>query len=390
MHTDPYLFPVTVVLLFLVFSSLILHYFKQSSVIAYLVSGVLIGPSGFSLVNDKVFLSHLGSFGVVLLLFFVGLEIEFKELLRNWKISVGGTVLQIIVTLLAILGLGNLFGWTVEKSIFFAFALSLSSTAVVIQYLKEKGEFQSKVGKDVLGILIAQDLALVPMLMVLGLFDKSANLESEIFLQVVGGLGLAGLLFAVSKLSTKKIKFLDVISQDKEYQILSALSFALGLSLISSSFHLSSALGAFIAGAIIRTFRQNHWVHESLEPFRIVFLAIFFCSVGMLVDFSFFKNEWIVVATLALLSLGINTFVNMVILKLLGRSWQESFYAGALLSQLGEFTFVMAAIAFNLKIIGDYSYNIVILIVFLTMLFTPLWIFLSRSTYKKFVELSNL
>ncbi len=384
MHTDPYLLPVTTILFFLLMSTVVLHYFRQSSVIAYLIAGVLIGPSGFSLVTDKSLMGHLGSFGVVFLLFFVGLEIDIKEILKNWKISLLGTFLQILFSLLVILGIGYLLNWTYQRAIFFAFAMSLSSTAVVIQYLKENDLLTTQIGKDVLGILIAQDIALIPMLIIIGLFDQAENQMAGVTTQLSGAFLLCFIVYLAQRNSDKKFKILNILKKDKDYQVLSALTFALGLSLLSGAFHISAALGAFIAGAVVRAFKQNAWVHESLEPFRVVFLAIFFSSIGTLVDLGFLQKQWPIVLLITVLSLLINTFINMFTLKLLGRKWRESFYSGALLSQLGEFTFVLAAIALNSGVINIFGYNTTLLTVFFTMLLTPSWISLANSLNRNF------
>lgn len=382
MHSDPYLFQITAMILFLLVCGLVLHFLKQSSVIAYLLSGVLIGPFGFELIESKALLEHLGSFGVVLLLFFIGLEIDPREIIKNWKVSFVGTFLQILISVGCLLALGRYFDWSLQRSIFLGFAISLSSTAVVVQYLKESGQMGTQVGKDVLGILIAQDVALIPMMIVIGTFSKSSIDFSELGMQAAGAAILIVALVLAIRFGAEKHRFLDLFKKDKDIQVLGALSFALGLSLFSGLFHLSSALGAFFAGAIVRAFKQNNWVHEALVPLRVIFLGIFFASVGALVDLNFLRSNILIISLTTFFALSTNTFVNMLVLKFLGRTWKESFYAGSILSQVGEFSFVLAAIGLSASLITSYTYNLIIIMVFLSMVLTPGWISLVARVTK--------
>lgn len=382
MHIDPYLIKVTAIIFFLLLSSIILKRLKQPYVVAYLIAGVLLGPSGLNIVDDVKVIEHVGSFGVVLLLFFVGLEVSPESIIKNWRVSCVGTILQIALSVGALFTFGSFLNWPLERSILLGFVISLSSTAVVVQYLKEKGELTSRVGDDVLGILIMQDIAIIPMLVILGILSQNTEAQNpSLILQLCGAVVLVASLFLSIRFGRENFKGLSLLKRDRETQVLAALTFALGFSLISGLFGLSTALGAFIAGAIIRAFKQIHWVHDSLESLRVVFLAMFFASVGLLVDLHFFAQNWQLVSGIVFVALLTNTVINSLILRLVGRSWQESLYSASLLSQIGEFSFVLAAIGLNLGIINKFSYDVTILTIFVTMILTPIWIGITRRSF---------
>ena len=345
MHLDPYLLKVTMILFFLLLSSLILKKFNQPYVIAYLLTGVLLGPFGLKLITEAKLIEHIGSFGVVLLLFFVGLEIAPETFFKNWRVSFLGTLLQILFSVGAVFVLGKFFSWSFERSLLLGFVISLSSTSVVIQYLKEKNEMETGFGRDVLGVLIAQDLYVIPMLLIIGSFAEKGTVHTpNLLIQMLGAAFLIALLIFSIKYGRENFKGLASLKKDKETQVLTSLTFALGLSLLSGLFGLSTALGAFIAGAVIRAFKQIQWVHEALDSFKILFLAMFFVSIGLMVDIHFFIQKWHLILPIVLLAFMTNTTINTFILKSMGRNWGDSFRSGALLSQIGEFSFLLVVI----------------------------------------------
>lgn len=141
---------------------------------------------------------------------------------------------------------------------------------------------------------------------------------------------------------------------------------------------LSTALGAFLAGLVVTAARETHWVHQVLEPFRVVFVALFFVSIGMLMDLGFLREHWVAVVSLAFVALVINTALNAGILRALGRGWGTSLYVGALLSQIGEFSFVLASVGRHAGIIGEFAYQGTIGVIALSIVLNPIWILIVR------------
>ena len=196
-------------------------------------------------------------------------------------------------------------------------------------------------------------------------------------LQLLGGVGLVLLcVFAARK--PAKLPFADWIRGDHELQVFAAGAVATGLALISGLLGLSTALGAFVAGVLIASARETEWVHRSLEPFRGAFVAVFFLSVGMLLDLPFLGAHWWKVLLLVGAVLLTNNVINAFILRMLGDPWRDSFYAGALLAQVGEFSFVLASVAYQVGLIERYGYLMTIAVIALSLALSPAWIGLMR------------
>ncbi|HAI97564.1 MAG TPA: sodium:proton exchanger, partial [Methylococcaceae bacterium] len=193
MHMEPFM-PVLFAIAFVTLvTGMILKRFKQPHVIAYLLVGVILGPSGLAVIADKDWVGQLGSIGVVLLLFFVGMEVSPKRLAANWKLPVIGTLLQIMVSVLFVAIMGYFLDWPFPRIVLLGFVISLSSTAVVIKLLQDWKELDTRIGQDVLGILLIQDLAIVPMMISIGLLGGEEFSPTVLILQLVGGSAIIAL-----------------------------------------------------------------------------------------------------------------------------------------------------------------------------------------------------
>ncbi|MDH3672740.1 MAG: cation:proton antiporter [Gammaproteobacteria bacterium] len=379
MHLDPAMPYVVGVVLAILVIGLLLRAIRQPHVVAYLVAGLILGPHGLGIVQDQETISRLGAIGVVLLLFFVGMEVSPKRLVSNWKVALIGTLLQVLISIACVWLLGIWLGWPIQKTVLIGFVISLSSTAVVLKLLQDWRELETKAGQDVLGVLLVQDLAVVPMLIIVSLMGDTHWETGAIVLQVIGGVGiLAFLAFLVIK-DTVHLPLAGWLKNDHEMQIFAALAVCFGFASLTAFFELSTALGAFAAGMLIGVARETQWVHRTLESFRVVFIALFFVSIGMLVNLDFLRDQWIKVAILVFTVLLTNTFINATILRLLGDRWRQSLYAGALLSQIGEFSFILAAVGLQVKIIVDAGYQLAIAVISISLLLSPIWISIFKS-----------
>lgn len=374
MHMDPIIPFITTVSLAVVLIGLLLHRIRQPLIVAYLLVGIVLGPHGLSYITDEVLINRMGSIGVLLLLFFVGMEISLTNLISNWRIAVVGTLLQIFISVFCIGIFGYFLSWPFSRILLLGFVISLSSTAVVIKILQEWNEIQSEVGRDVIGILLVQDLAIIPMLIIINLIGGKAVSQHEIILQVVGGILILGLLFWIAKRGEIKIPIVKYLRIDHEMQVFVALLICMGLALISDIFKLSAALGAFVAGIVVSSARETVWVHKSLESFHVVFIAFFFISIGLLLDLDFLFSNYYVIFFLVFFALITNTFINAFIMKMLGINWNRSLYAGSILAPIGEFSFVLAAVGFQSNLISNYSYQTTIAVISLCLLISPFWI----------------
>ncbi|MBB1487869.1 cation:proton antiporter domain-containing protein [Oceanospirillum sediminis] len=363
--------------------ALVLKILKQPHVIAYLIAGITLGPWGIGLVNDADLMNRLGAMGVVLLLFFVGMETDARQLARNWRLALIGTGLQIVSSFVLVFVLGHFLTWPFERILLIAFVISLSSTAVVIQLLQDKGLMGSRIGQGALSILLAQDLALIPMLIVLGVLGAGEVSDYTIIKQSLGTLLAIALFTFLVKARQVHLPLGQWLKGDKELQVFAALGVCSGFALISGWFELSTALGAFLAGMLIGAAKETQWVHHTLESLKVVFVALFFVSVGLLLNLEFLTHNLLVVLALVVLALMAKTLINTLILKGAAYSWRESVLTGALLSQIGEFSFVLAAVGFQAEMISDFGYQLALSVISLTLLVSPLWIGITEKIVKE-------
>jgi len=379
---DPLLSKFVILSTVIIVVGFVLQVLKQPSIVTYLIVGVLVGPYGFELVTDEVLITNLGSLGLVLLLFFVGMEINLPSLITNWKLSIIGTSIQIAVSVIIVWVLGNFFGWKINQVVMLGFVISLSSTAVIVKLLQERGELFSKVGNNVLGILIAQDILVVPMLLVMGYLGETKPAFTEIIKQLAGGILIVGIIIYILKRKRIRLPFVQYIKNDHEVQVFVAFTLCFGFSILTAFLGLSSALGAFVAGIILSSTKSTTWVYNSLHAFKIMFVALFFVSVGMLIDLQFLKDNAFILGILVLVVLSLNNIINVLVMYIFSKDWKISLYAGALLSQVGEFSFILGSTGYYSGIINIYDYQLVICTIALTLFISPMWISLSRKIIK--------
>jgi K+:H+ antiporter len=374
MHFDAALGVLVAVVFAIVLVAIALRAIGQPQIIGYLLAGVAIGPSGFKLLTDTETISRIGSFGLIILLFFVGMEASPKRLMGRWQIAVAGVALQIVASVGVAFLFGLTYGWAWPHVVLIGFVITLSSTAVVLKLLEDWRELETQTGQNMLVILLAQDLALVPMLIVVTLMNGQGSDATTLAAQLVGAVLLVGLTAWVVRRERIHLPFAKYLRADHELQVFAALLLCFGLALASGALQLSTMLGAFVAGIVVSSARETDWVHRSLEPFRVVFVAVFFVSVGMLIDVAFVAANLLEIAPLVAAIVGINTALNAAILKVLGSSARRSLYGGALLSQIGEFSFVLVSVGVTAGVIGERDYRLMISVIAMSLLLSPPWI----------------
>ncbi|MFT7486477.1 MAG: CPA2 family monovalent cation:H+ antiporter-2 [Candidatus Paceibacteria bacterium] len=378
MHMDPLLPMLVASIALVLLVAALAKRARLPHVVSYLAVGILLGPSGLHLFQDEVSIRRLGEFGVILLLFFAGMEVNLPKLVTGWKISILGTILQVLVSLGVVALLGWSLDWPMPRIVLFGFAISLSSTALVISMLRQWGEMETPSGIDALGILLVQDVAVVGMLIVLGMMSGETPQMSTLLLQLAGAVGILVIIVPLARGAQVWLPFGEVLRSDHELQVFAAFGLCFGLAWITALLSLSSALGAFVAGLVVAAARETDWVHRSLEPYRVLLVATFFVSVGMMLPLDELAEHWVALIAVVLAAFATNTLINAAILRGLGRSWRTSFYVGALLSQIGEFSFVLAAVGLQADVITLTTYQLVIGVIAGTLLLGPAWVALWR------------
>lgn len=374
MSLDPIMpvFVMTVTILALL--GITMKAFKQPLLVGYVLAGLLIGPFGLEFVTDTQTMTRIGGIGVILLLFFIGIAVSPSDLRSNWKVAIGGTSLQIICSTFAVIGIGELFDWPIARSVLLGFVISMSSTAIVMKLLEDGNQLDTPLGQDTFSMTLVQDLAIVPMILILTAMAGEKISGGTLTLQLLAGAAFVLVVSWLSKPRTIPLPFGHLIEKDHELQVLLTVAFCFGVGLISALMGLSSAFGAFVAGISLRVFKEVQWVENSLSGFRIILVALFFASVGMLLDISFLQKHWIEVFSLSLIVIVANTMIVTVILLLFRRPWRHSLQAAAMLSQIGEFSFVLAAIGISSGVISDFAYKMTISIIVITLAACPVWV----------------
>lgn len=379
MHFDPIL-PAVVGTTFIgLLLSLIFRHFKHPLVLAYIVTGFIVGPQCLGLIKDINVIETMGSLGVILLLFFIGMEVSPDKLRRSWRVSIGSTGLQIVLCVACVYLVGSLLDWSLQRIVLLGFVLSLSSTAVVLKLMQDSNELHSEQGQHVLGVLLVQDLAVIPMVIVIGMMDETGVQSDVIAMQVGAGIGVLLLVRWLLNQEHIEFRWLNKLKVNHELQVFGALLCCFGLALLSGLMHLSTALGAFVGGMLVAKMKDSMWIRSSLQAFHVVFIALFFMSIGMLLDVQFIVQNSTLLTSLLLMVLVGNTLIATFTLRLLHVSWTKSLYAAAMLAQVGEFSFILATLGRQSKLISDYGYHVTVAVIALSLFASPFWVALARK-----------
>ncbi len=383
MHGDTLIPVYTLIIFSILIIGLIFRSVRIPYVVSYLFVGIFLGPDGIGFVQDTLLLRQFEMIGLVLLHFFVGMEISLQELLKNWRIPIIGTILQIAVTVGIMFLLGMFLEWKLIRVLLIGFVISISSTAVVIRLLNEWNQQNTRVGRNVIGVLLVQDIALIPMIIILDLMQGKSVPVKDLALQFMGGGLLVIMIIYLLRKKEVHLPFISYFKGHKELQIFGALAICFGMVMATEILRLSPFLGAFAAGIYVRATRETEWIHITLEPFYIFFVAIFFVSVGMMLDLDFLLTNWGIILILVGMVFILNTAVNTGMMRLLGESWGQSLLGGAMLAQVGEFSFVILSVGGQEGIISDFTYQVILALITLTLILSPGWIAIFRILTRK-------
>lgn len=351
------------------------HKLRIPSIIGFLITGVLAGPNAFGLIKSEGEIEILAEIGVVLLLFTIGIEFSLKNLIKSRKLVFIGGSLQVILAAGLTFLIASLAGRPVPESVFFGFLVALSSTAVVMKVLQERAEVNKAYGRFSLGVLIFQDLIIVPMILLIPLLaGVSTEIGKDIGILILKVVLVMGLTYAGSKFFVPWMLHQVARTKSQELFLLTILMFVLAVAWFTSSLGLSLALGAFLAGLIISESDYSHHAFGNVIPLRDIFMSFFFVSIGMLFDFGFVVENAALVLIAVFVVLFLKTFITGMIAFLMGFPFKTTVLAGIALSQVGEFSFILAKMGSDYSIIDEKFYQVFITVSVLTMALTPFMI----------------
>jgi CPA2 family monovalent cation:H+ antiporter-2 len=358
---------------------------RQPAVVGYIVAGVVLGPTGLGLVSNTETVQVLAELGVIMLLFVIGMELSLKSFKAVYKAALTAAALQVAVSLGVFWLVGQFLGWSFEKAVVFGFATALSSTAVAIKILEETNDLLAPVGRLTVSILVAQDLAVIPMLLIVSAFGAEAagaHLGFAILtkLLISGGL-LVWIISFLSRRARIDLPFSDWISSKPEIMPLAALAFCFVCAGVSGMAGLSPAYGAFVSGLVVGNSGLRSALHKAAEPVQNVLLMVFFLSIGLLIDLRFIMEHLMQVLIVLSVVTVLKSVVNVGILHLIGKPWARAFHAGVVMTQIGEFSFVICAAGLASGVLSPDGYRLMIAVIALSLLISPFWLAIARRLH---------
>ena len=353
---------------------------KIAPLIGFLLAGILAGPFGFGLIREIENIELLAEIGVVLLLFTIGMEFSLRDLLQLRRIVIFGGGLQLsitsIIVALIFLWLGN----SRESSIFLGLLVVLSSTAIVLKLLQEKGEIYSLHGRTSLGILIFQDIAAVIIILLIPVLAGIPGTEKSFLELILQGLGLIMFTLISARYVVPFIMYQVAKTRNNELFLLSVVAIGLSVAWLTSIVGLSLALGAFLAGLIISESEYSVQALGNLIPFRDMFMSIFFISIGMLLDLNILREHLLLILAATLAVLLLKALANSLSTFLIGFPLHTMILVGFSLSQVGEFSFILAKVGSESGLISSLMYQEFLDVAVLSMVLTPLFMSIGYRT----------
>ncbi len=347
---------------------------RQSAVLGYLAAGVLLGPSGLGFIHEDEFKEAAAELGVTLLLFSVGLEFSLKRLRSLGTVAGGGGTLQILFTALVICAIGTLFGLPVSTAFVLGLVVAPSSTATVLRLLADRTEMDSIHGRNSLGILLLQDVALVPLVLLVTSLSSEGSM-AEVAMDMGKAVGasilLVLLLWVITNFVLPHLFTTAALLKNRELAILLAIVTALGSAWVTHEAGLSPALGAFIAGILLAESPFANQVRADIGVLKTLFLTLFFTSVGILADLSWVWANFLPVTACVAALMTIKALVVWIVLLFFRQSHQSAVATGLCLSQAGEFSFVLAGIAYEGGGIGENLFRLLVSANLATLFLTP-------------------
>ncbi|MEQ8193915.1 MAG: cation:proton antiporter [Rhodospirillales bacterium] len=351
---------------------------RQPAIVGYILAGVLLGPSALGLVADRAQIDTLAELGVLMLLFMIGMELSLRIFKRVWRLAMLATLIQIGASVGVMLVFSRLVGLPFGLALLLGFVVALSSTAVAIKVLENIDELHTRAGRITIGVLIAQDIAVVPMLLLIGaLADKSFDVLSVF--KILGSVAfMAVLIWYLSRRRRIRLPFDRIVAGHVDLKPLGALAFCFGAAALSGLLGLSAAYGAFLAGLVIGNSHERQAMQEATKPIESILMMVFFLSIGLLIDLQYMWANLGIVLTLFFLITVFKTVMNVGTLRLLGQTWNTAFLGGVMLAQIGEFSFLLSLVGVQNGVISQADSRLVVAVTVLSLALSPVWVITAR------------
>ncbi|RSC92876.1 monovalent cation:proton antiporter family protein [Tenacibaculum singaporense] len=381
------------ILILLGFSAIIvfvLQKLKLPSIIGFLLTGIVIGPYGLSLINAVEEVEVLSEIGVILLLFVIGMELSIKQLASIKKTIFIGGFLQVGITAIVTGVIYYFLGYSWNESVFVGFLFSLSSTAIVLKTLQDRKEILTPHGRNALAILIFQDIIIVPMMLITPLIaGESTNVGMSILSLIVKSVIVIVITLISARYIVPKLMHAVAKTNSKELFLLVTFTLCFAIAFFTSEIGLSLALGAFIAGLIISESEYSHQATSIILPFRELFTSFFFVSVGMLLDLSFFLDKIPTIMLLVLLVFITKSIIASIAVAALQYPTRTVLLTGLSLFQIGEFAFILSKVGIEYNLLSAETNQYFLSVSIVSMMLTPFVIIFSERIANNFIGVSK-
>lgn len=351
---------------------LICHQFKLPAIVGFLVTGAIAGPHLTGLVSDTQQVEIMAEIGVILLLFTLGMEFSFRNLVKIKKSVLLGGGMQVGLTILIVWAICSFSGFNHSTSVFIGFLLALSSTAIVIKLLQQKGQIDSLPGRTVLGILIFQDIIIVPMMLITPLLTgKSGNMGLELVMMLLKFVLIGGLVYLFSRFIVPRLLMSIARTRTQEIFLMTVITLCFAIAWFTSSVGLSLSLGAFLAGLILSESEYSHQALGSVLPFRDIFTSVFFISVGMLLDVQYIYHNLLFVSGALGLVVLLKLLTGFGAASALQMTARNRIIVALSVFQVGEFSFILAGIGLQEQLLNQDLYQLFLAVSVCSMMLTP-------------------
>jgi len=378
-------------LLTILLLGLLLKKLNQPYFVAYIIGGILLGPYLLKIFSNTDTITVIGELGLLVQMFFIGTKMEIQTLAKSIEKPIVGVLVQLFLSFIFILILGLYQKWSWQEILLFSFIISLSSSAIILEYLEKNNEIKTPLGTLTSGILILQDFMLVPMLLTINFIGQKALTIDQIIPLALSTIAITIFLKAIFSKKVINLHFPEKLKDDHEAQVFIGLLLCFGFGWLTQMLHLSAAIGAIIGGILISKSNSMQWLEVRLIPFRVFFLSLFFLSIGLQINVDFLIHHLGLIFLIVAIILFVNSAINAFVFRLFKESWRNSVYAGALLSQIGEFSLVLCLVAKTQNLVNEFWYQLTLSIISATMLMTAIWINIIRTfIYKQSSHLRNV
>ena len=368
----PFLSEIVIIFLLSIGVTLVCNRLRLPATVGFLITGVLCGPSAFGFVTDHEAIDQVAEVGVAMLLFTIGMELSGDALSRLKRPVFLGGSLQIGLTIAAVAGLALLYGTNWQRGVFWGCLVALSSSAIVLRILQERGTGSTPTGRLSLAILVFQDIMVAPMLLCVPLLAGTLDLSlKDAALSVLRVALILGGVLVVAHFGLNRLMEAVMRTRTREILLLTTLGLCLGMALLTSYLGLSLSLGAFLAGLLLARSQYSMSVIAGILPYRDVFMSLFFISVGMMLNVGYFAGHFVTIIVGALLFVLIKSVLTLPAVLVQGYPLRAAIITGLSLAQVGEFSFVLAAQGLAAGLFDPDAYQNFLAVSVLTMMLTP-------------------